>query len=294
MSPGRLFTLLTPAIFVVIWSTGWISAKYGAPHADPLWFLTIRFACAFLALAAFALAMGAVWPSDRKSWLHGLASGMLLHGIYLAGVWWAVKNGLTAGLSGLLAALQPLVTAWLGPWLLRERISPLQWAGVILGLSGVVLVLSPKLGLGAASGDTAWIPLGINVIGVLSLTAGSFYQKRFMTAGDLRTTTAVQYLGALIIVAPLALLTEDLRFDHSREIYAVLAWSVLVLSIFSIVLMLLMINRGELTRVTALGYLVPSTVAVQAWLIFGETLNLLQISGMALTAVGVYLAVKKS
>jgi drug/metabolite transporter (DMT)-like permease len=293
MSLQRLILLATPAFFVIIWSTGWISAKYAAPHADPLWFLTLRFACAGAVIALFAALVGAAWPKGRVAWMHALVSGVLLHGIYLGGVWWAVKHGLSAGLSGLLAALQPLVTAFLAPYLLHERFKPSQWAGVALGMIGVMCVLSPKLGL-SNSTETAWVPLGINVLGVLSLTAGSFYQKQFVASGDLRSVTAVQYAGALLVVTPLALLTENLTFDHSFEVYAVLAWSVLVLSVFAIALMLMMINRGEVTRVSALIYLVPSTVAVQAWLIFGETLNALQVSGMALTAVGVYLATKKS
>lgn len=289
----RFILLATPALFVVIWSTGWISAKYAAPHADPLWFLTVRFACAAAVIALFAAVVGASWPKGRVAWMHAIVSGILLHGLYLGGVWWAVKHGLSAGLSGLLAALQPLITAFLAPYLLRERLTKAQWAGVAFGLLGVVMVLSPKLGLSVGL-DTAWVPLGVNVLGVLSLTAGSFYQKQFVASGDLRSVTAVQYVGALLIVTPLALLTEDLKFDHSIEIYGVLVWSVLVLSVFAIALMLMMINRGEVTRVSLLIYLVPSTVAVQAWLVFGETLNTLQISGMVLTALGVFLASRKS
>ena len=285
--------VVAPAVFVLLWSTGWISAKYAAPHADPLWFLTIRFLCAAAVIAVFAAAVRAPWPSGRRAWLHAIVSGALMHGIYLGGVWWAVKHGLSAGLSGLLAALQPLLTAFLGPWLLRETVTPRQWLGVAVGLAGVILVLSPKLLAGAGGGETAWPALGINVIGMLAVTAGSFYQKRYVASADLRTVTSVQYLGGVIIVAPFALATEALRFDHSAEIYAVLAWSVLVLSVVTVSLMLAMINRGEVTRVSALIFLVPSTVAVQAWLIFGETLNGVQAGGMLMTAAGVYLATKR-
>jgi drug/metabolite transporter (DMT)-like permease len=295
MSFQRLFLLATPALFVLIWSTGWIAARYAAPFADPLWYLTIRFFLAAVVLALFAALMRARWPADRKAWLHAIVSGVLLHGIYLAGVWWAIKHGLSAGLSGLLAALQPLVTALLGPWLLSEHVGWRQWLGVMLGLLGVIAVLSPKLLASLEPGNPLlWTPLIINVIGVMTLTAGSFYQKRYLAGGDLRTVTSVQYIGALLFVAPLALLTEDLRFDFRFETYAVMLWSVVVLSIFSIALMLMMINRGEVTRVSALIYLVPTTVAVQAWLMFGETLVPVQIMGMLLTAAGVYLATKKA
>jgi drug/metabolite transporter (DMT)-like permease len=281
-----------PIVFVLLWSTGWISAKYAAPHADPLWFLTIRFACAGILIALFAFVVRAPWPRGRVAWGHALVSGVLIHGLYLGAVWWAVKSGLSAGLSGLLAAVQPLLSALLGPYILGERVTRLQWLGVGLGFAGVMLVLSPKLGLTGA--DTAWLALGINVVGMLAVTAGSFYQKRFVAAGDLRTVTSVQYLGAMAFVAPLALATENLHFDHSLTVYATLAWSVLVLSVFAVSLMLWMINRGEVTRVSALIYLVPSTVAVMAWALFGETLNLVQVLGMVLTALGVWLAVRRA
>jgi drug/metabolite transporter (DMT)-like permease len=303
MTRSSVLTIVAPAVFVLLWSTGWIAAKYAAPHADPLWFLTIRFSAAAVVIAVFALAVRAPWPSGRRAWMHAIVSGVLLHGIYLGGVWWAVKHGLSAGLSGLLAALQPLLTAFLGPWILRETVSPRQWLGVAVGLAGVILVLSPKLfpafGLVSGSspggvGDTAWLALGVNVIGMLAVTAGSFYQKRYVAGADLRTVTSVQYLGGVLVVAPVALATESLRFDHSLEVYAVLAWSVLVLSVVTVSLMLAMINRGEVMRVSALIFLVPSTVAVLAWLLFGETLNGVQGCGMLLTAAGVYLATARS
>jgi drug/metabolite transporter (DMT)-like permease len=291
---SRLFLLATPALFVFFWSTGWIAAKYAAPHADPLWYLTIRFACAGIIIALYAIAMRAPWPTGRRAWLHALVSGALLHGIYLGGVWWAVKHGLSAGISGLLAALQPLLTALLAPYLLKETITARQWTGVGIGLFGVLLVLSPKLGVAlGGTGEAAWMALGINIIGMFAVTAGSFYQKRFVSGADLRTVTSVQYLGAIAVVLPFALATEELHFDHSLTLYAVLAWSVLVLSVFTIAIMLMMINRGEVTRVSVLIYLVPSTVAVQAWLLFGETLNAVQITGMVLTAAGVYMATRK-
>jgi drug/metabolite transporter (DMT)-like permease len=285
----RLLPLAVPAVFVFLWSTGWISAKYAAFHADPLWFLTIRFICAATVIALFAMAVRAPWPSGGRAWTHALVSGVLMHGVYLGGVWWAVKHGLSAGLSGLLAALQPLLSALLAPYLLGETVTGRQWAGVAAGLVGVTLVLSPKLGV-AAGGDTAWLALGVNVVGMLAVTAGTFYQKRFVSGADLRTVTAVQYLGGIVVVAPIALATESLAFDHSLTLYAVLGWSVLVLSVVTVSLMLVMINRGEVTRVSAFIYLVPSTVAAQAWLLFGETLNALQLLGMGLTAAGVYLA----
>ena len=288
-----LFIRLAPVVFVLIWSTGWISAKYAAPHADPLWFLTLRFALAGAVIALFAFAVRAPWPAARSDWLHAIFAGVLLHGLYLGGVWWAVKQGVPAGISGLLAALQPLVTIVLAPMILNERILPLQWVGAALGFAGVMLVISPKLALGGTSG-IGWVPLAINICGTLALTAGSFYQKRYVSGGDLRTVTALQYVGAVLVVGPLALLTEELRFDGSAQAFAVLAWSVIVLSVIAISLMLMMINRGQVSRVSALNYLIPTVVAAQAFAMFGETLNGVQGAGMVLTAMGVYLTMKRS
>jgi drug/metabolite transporter (DMT)-like permease len=290
MLSSRGLWLFAPAIFVLIWSTGWIVAKYAAPHADPLTFLSVRFVAAILLLLPVAAVARAPWPADRRLWLHGLLSGVLIHALYLGGVWWAVKHGLSAGVSGLITALQPLASAWLGPTLLGERVGPRQWAGIALGTLGVALVLSPKL---AATDGLVWGAVALNVVGVLAITAGTFHQKRFLPGVDLRTLTIVQYLGALAVMLPAAYLFEPMRIVANREFALALGWSVIVLSLVATALMLTMINRGQVSRVASLIYLVPATVAVQAWLMFGETLTPLQIAGMALTAVGVWLAARQ-
>jgi drug/metabolite transporter (DMT)-like permease len=279
-------SVLAPAVFVLLWSTGWISARFAADHADPLWFLTIRFVAAFLVIAPFALIVRAPWPTGPIAWMHAIVSGILIHGVYLGGVWWAVRHGLPTGLSGLLAALQPLLSAFLAPLLIGETVTRRQWLGVGIGLAGVLVVLSPKLAL---AGDAPWLPLLVNVVGMLGVTFGSFYQKRFVASADLRSVTAVQYVGATFVVLPFALMLEPLKFDHSVTIYLVLAWSVLVLSVATVTLMLAMINRGDVTRVSAFIYLVPSAVAIEAWALFGETLSPVQVAGMGLAAAGVYL-----
>jgi drug/metabolite transporter (DMT)-like permease len=288
MTPTRVFWLAAPAVFVFIWSTGWIVAKYVSPHADPLTFLALRFAVATAVLLPFALAVRAPWPKDRRLWLHGLLSGVLIHALYLGGVWWAVKHGLSAGLSGLITALQPLLTAWLGPRLLGENIGPRQWSGIALGTAGVALVLSPKLV--DANGGLLWLPIAINVVGVLSIAIGTFHQKRTLTGLDLRTLTIIQYLGAILVVLPLAVLFEPMRISFTTELFLGLGWSVLVLSVVATFLMLTMINRGQVSRVASLIYLVPTVVAIQAWFMFGETLVPVQVLGMGITALGVWLA----
>lgn len=217
-------------LFVFIWSTGFIIARYSADYADPLTFLSVRYALAGLVLLIFALLAGARWPANTTEGIHALVSGVLLHGIYLGGVWWAVRRGLPASLSALLSALQPILTAFLA-MLVKERISPLQWLGIFAGFCGILIVLSPKL-LSMNStrmGDVLW-PLAINFIAMISVTAGSLYQKKFIHSGDLRTVTTLQYAGALALTLPIAYLTEPMKIEWNTTMIAVTLWSVLALN----------------------------------------------------------------
>jgi drug/metabolite transporter (DMT)-like permease len=283
-----------PVLFVLIWSTGWISAGFVAPYADPLTFLSIRFACAALLLAALCAVIRADWPRGMAAWSHALIAGALLHGIYLAGVWWAIRKGLPSGISGLLAALQPILTAALSPLLVGERISPMRWVGIVVGFGGIALVLGPKLA--GVSPDLLWLALGpviANVLGMLAVTFGAFYQKRFQQSGDLRSMTAVQYLGALIVTWPLAMALEPMAITWNWTVILVLAWSVIGLSLGGIGLFLLLIRKGEVSRAATLIYLVPPVVAIQAYALFGEALTVVQIIGMIVTTFGVVLASRR-
>lgn len=282
---------LAPALFVLIWSTGWIVAKYVVPHADPLTFLAVRYASAFVVVAVVALLLRAPWPKTRAAWFHAMISGVLLHTVYLGGVWWAIAHGLSAGVSALIAALQPLMTAALAARFAGERLRGVHLLGVAVGFAGVLGVIAPKLAVvdGASLAGPAVL---INVLGMIGVTLGTFYQKRFVASGDLRTITAAQYVGAFATTLPLAYLFEPMRFEPSAESWMALAWSVLVLSIGAIGLMLVMIRRGAVSKVAALIYLIPPTAAVQAWLMFGETLTPVQIACMGVAALGVYLATR--
>lgn len=299
MSSGKddtrfLVTFLIPATFVLIWSTGWIVARFISEDSDVLTMLVLRYICASVLLALFAAASRAQWPQTRADWGHALVSGMLIHGFYLAGVWWAVGHGIPASISALLAALQPIFTAILAPRLAGERINLLQWAGIGLGFAGIVMVLAPKLSSvdpGQLS-SMSWLLL-INAGGMMSLTLGTFYQKRFLHSGDLRSVTAVQFVGAGLVTLPAALLFEDLRIGTSTSTLLSLAWSVLALSIVSIALLLFLIRQGEVARSAQLIYLVPPVAALQAFFFFQETLIGLQIIGMIVTSVGVALAVRR-
>lgn len=299
MSPGKhdntiLVTFVIPATFVLIWSTGWIVGRFISQDSDVLTMLVLRYICASSLLALFAFASRADWPKTRADWGHALFSGVLIHGFYLAGVWWAVGHGIPASISALLAALQPIFTAILAPRLAGERISLVQWAGISLGFAGIVIVLAPKLAsvdTGQLSGMT-WLLL-INTGGMLSLTLGTFYQKRFLHSGDLRSVTSLQFVGAGLVTIPAALLFEDLRIGTSTSTILSFAWSVLALSIVSIALLLFLIRRGEVARSAQLIYLVPPVAAIQAFFFFGETLVPIQIVGMVLTCLGVALAVRR-
>ena len=292
MSP--FFLRLAPAVFVLLWSTGWISARAATPHAGPLTFLLIRFFLAAAVLLAIVWIWRAPWPTTRSAWGHSLIAGALINTFYLAAVWWAIAKGVPAGISGVIAALQPILTAMLAPRLLQERVSARQWLGIAVGFAGIILVLLPKLtvaGVGGLAGLQGMLVL--NALGMLSVTLGVFYQKRFVPSGDLRTMTFIQYLGALAMILPLALLFEPRRFDVNLVSVATMAWSVLAISIGAVALFMMLIREGAVSRAAALIYLVPPVAALQAWLFFGEVLAPIQLCGMALTVAGVALAVRK-
>lgn len=290
----QLIIRAAPLTFALLWSSGFIVARYGAQDAEPFTFLTARFALAVVLLFLLALATRAPWPRTWADAGHNMAAGILLHGGYLCGVWWSVAHGLPAGLSALITAAQPLMTAILAAPLAGERVSPWQWAGIVVGFVGIVLVLAPRLaGIDPAMLGVVLVPMLVNFGATISVTLGTFYQKRFAAGSDLRTGTCLQFVGALMIVVPLALMTETLRFDITPTSIAVLLWSVVALSIGAIALLLLLIRRGAVSRVAALIYLVPPMVAVEAFLLFGEDLTLVQMVGMGATAAGVWLAVKR-
>ncbi|MEZ2405844.1 drug/metabolite transporter (DMT)-like permease [Bosea sp. OAE752] len=283
-----------PLLFTFLWSTGWIVAGYSARYADALTFLALRFGTAAVLVALLALAAGAPWPRSRRAVLDIALTGILLHGIYLAGVWWAVRHGLPAGISGLIAGLQPILTALFAPVLVGERISGWRWLGIACGFAGIALVLEPQLA--RVEPAALWgvlLPVVVNVIGMFAVTFGSFYQKARVVSGDLRTMTAIQYTAAFLITIPFAWALEPMRIEWNLTMALVMLWSVVVLSLGSIGLYLFMLRRGEVSRIATFLYLVPALVAVEAWLLFGETLSMLQIAGMAVTILGVVLASRK-
>ena len=289
----RLAVAAAPVVFVLMWATGFVVARLSAPHADPLTFLGIRFPIAGVLFALIALALAAPWPGARQAF-HASVAGAFLHGGYLGPVYWAVAHGMPAGVSALIVGLQPLMTAIIASWMVQERISLRHWSGLGVGILGVALVVSPKLelGHGLADGITP-LTTAVNLLGALSISFGTVYQKRFATALNLAIGGAWQYVGASLAVLIPALLLEDLRFDGSFQAWFALGWSVIVLSLGAITLLMLMIRLGDVGRVSSLIFLVPGVSALMAYVLFGETLSLIQIAGMAVCAAAVLIVTRK-
>ncbi|MCY0150438.1 DMT family transporter [Hoeflea sp. G2-23] len=286
---------IAPALFVVLWSTGWIVAKYASPYADPLTFLSLRFTLAAILFAVITLVSRATWPSTRSGWAHAVFSGVLLHGIYLAGIWWAIDQGVPSSVSGLIAALQPLMTALAAPYIVGERLTGPQKLGVFLGFVGLAVAILPRLlTLDAATLQIALVPLLVNVIGMISVTAGTLYQKRHLQEGDLRAIATLQYVGGFLVVMPLALLYEPMQIDWTLEFVLAMGWSVFGLSLVSIMLLLYLIRRGQVSRAASLTYLVPPAVAVESWFLFSEKLTLPMIAGTLIVVIGVWLTNRKT
>jgi drug/metabolite transporter (DMT)-like permease len=276
-----------PSVFVLIWSTGFIVAKYAAPHAPPLTFLLYRFAGAIAVLLPIILVMRAPWPRTLAAWRDIALVGVLLQATYLGGVWMAIALGMPAGVSALLVGTQPLFTA-LFAFTIGERATRLQWIGLLLGFAGIALVLSDRLTL-AGVGPLA---LTTNLVALAGITIGTLYQKKHGGAADLRTGSLIQFAASFVVMLPFALVLEPQHVDYTVEFWGALAWSVLALSLVAITLLLVMIRRGRATEVASLMYLTPPTTALFAWLIFGERLGVLAWSGVVVTMAGVALVLK--
>ena len=285
-----------PWVFVLIWSTGFVVARFGMPHAPPLTFLSMRYAFSLVCFGVWIGLAGVAWPRERAQWGHLAVVGMLIHAGYLGGVWAAVKAGIGAGTVALLVGLQPVLTALWISWSQRggdssgrtkARVSSQQWLGLALGLGGLTLVVWHKLGGGEV---THW-NLALAVFALLSITTGTLYQKRFVAPCDVRTASAIQLLAALALSLPLALMEAEPVVWHPQMV-AAMAWSVFVLTLGGSSLLYLLIQRGAATQVTSLMYLVPPCTAALAWLLFDEEFSASMGLGMLLTASGVALVVR--
>ena len=278
-----------PVVFVLIWSTGFVVARFGMPHAPPLTFLSWRYAFSVLAFLVWIRLSRAAWPAGRQQWLHLAVTGLLMHAGYLGGVWAAVKGGIGAGTVALIVGLQPVLTAlWVSASGQERRATGRQWLGLALGLAGLMLVVWQKLGVGEVRAGT----LALAVLALVSITAGTLYQKRFVVRCDVRTANTVQLVAAFAVSAPLALL-ESGSIEWHAQLIGAMAWSVLVLTLGGSSLLYLLVQRGAATSVSSLMYLVPPCTALLAWLMFGELLTASVLFGLALTALGVWLVVRQ-
>lgn len=292
MMPAPLLQRFTPLLFVLLWSTGFIGAKFGLPYAEPLSFLVVRYVLVIGLMTLIALAMRAPWPASPLEALHIGVTGMLVHALYLGGVFMSIHRGLPAGISALVVGMQPLLTAALAGLLLGERVSARQWIGLALGFGGVALVVGSKAGVDGAGGAALVHMLIPALAALLGITAGTLYQKRFCPRFDLRTGSVLQFLPSLALTALVASQTETLHIEWSGEFIFALLWLVVVLSVGAISLLNLLIRSGSAVNVASLFYLTPPTTALIAWAMFGEQLSLAAIAGMAVAVSGVWLARK--
>jgi drug/metabolite transporter (DMT)-like permease len=276
---------LYPFLFVFLWSTGFIGAKFGLPYAEPLSFLLVRYLIVIALMTVIALATRAPWPRERRQWLHIGVSGILVHAVYLGGVFVAIGHGLPAGVTALVVGMQPLLTALGAGGFLGERVSGRQWSGLALGFVGVALVVSGSFRGGEALGSM----LTPALVALSGITAGTLYQKRFCAHFDLRTGSVIQFVPTAAVTALAVAGFEDFRIEWTGSFAFALAWLVLVLSLGAISLLNLLIRSGSAVNVASLFYLTPPTTALIAWAVFGESLSLAATAGMILAVGGVYL-----
>lgn len=274
-----------PLTFVLLWSTGFIGARLGLPHAQPLTFLLIRYVAVIGFMLAVAVITKASWPKTGAQWVHIGVAGLLLHCVYLGGVFIAISRGLPAGVASLVVGVQPLLTAVGAGWLLREVVLVRQWTGLVLGLVGVSLVVFGKTG--TAFGMDALVPA---ICALLGITAGTLYQKRFCQPFDWRTGAVAQFLPTALVTWMVALATEDFQVQWTGDFVFALGWLVLVLSIGAVSLLNWLIRHSAAVNMASLFYLVPPFTTLFAWILFGDTLSAMALCGMALAVFGVYLA----
>jgi len=283
----RSLSTVAPFVFVLLWSTGFVGAKLGMPHAEPFTFLGIRFTVASVLFVAILTVMRVPWPKSPRVWLHAAVVGLLMHGIYLGGVFFAVDHGTSAGISALIVGVQPVLTAILAGVLLSERLSAKAWAGLVLGFVGISLVVWRQ------AGDTGgWAGMSACIASLLAITVATLYQKRFAGAIDLRVGSAIQFAAAAALMWVIAIPTETMVIDWTGEAIFAMAWLVIVLSIGAVTLLYVLIREGAASKVASLFYLVPPVVAVEGYFLFGEVLGLTALAGMAIAVIGVALVTR--
>jgi len=290
----------TPVVFVLIWSTGFIVARFGMPHSPPFSFLLLRYLLSMACFLPWILWARVPWPQTRQQWIHLSVTGVLIQACYLGGVWAAVKAGMGSGLSSLVVGIQPVLTAiWLS-WMSRPpsavkaaspAVTPRQWLGLLLGFVGLLMVVWHKLSVSNPMDHVTPANMAFAIGALLAITAGTLYQKRFVQPCDVRTANTVQLMASAVVTLPLALLETE-AMSWNDQLIGAMAWSVLGLTLGGSSLFYILIQRDAAAAVTSLLYLVPPTTAVMAWFLFGESITTLTLAGTALTALGVGLVVR--
>jgi drug/metabolite transporter (DMT)-like permease len=284
--PGMRLLLLAPALFVLLWSTGFIAAKFGLPYAPPLTFLLYRFVLVAALMAVVCALTGARWPSRRADYLNVAIAAWLVHGVYLGGVFVAMSRGMAAGTAAMLVGLQPIVTVFLARVWLHEPVIARQWFGLVLGLFGVWLVVRQKIRV-----DSDAIALVAVFAALVGISVGTIWQKRHASHIDLRSGAVIQFAACAIAYVPLVLLFESTqRVAWTATFAFAMGWSVLVLSVGAISLLYWLLRHGAASGVARLFYLVPPVTALMAWALFDERMDMLAIAGMVLIAIAVALA----
>ena len=284
----KLAARAAPAIFVVLWSTGFVVTKYALNNAEPLTYLAIRMALVVAMMAVIVAVARPPWP-DRVGVAHSVVSGILVHGFYLGGTAVAIAHSIPAGLSALIPGLQPILTSTLANRWLGERVTPLQWTGLLLGLAGVVLILHDRPMSGEAG--WGWLASGVSLV---SITLGTLYQRRYCGKIDWRAGNLVQYAAVTIFFAAAAGIFETNVVHWTGEFVLAVTWLAVVLSIGSIGLLYWLIRRSAATSVASLFYLVPAVTAVMAYVLFGERLDTIAILGMIACAAAVFLVNRRA
>lgn len=282
-----LIRRLIPVTFVLLWSSGFIIARYGMPHSEPMTFSFLRFTGVLLIMLPAVALMRPAWPSWPQA-RHIALAGILLQAGYLGGVWAAVKHGMSAGLVALIMGLQPILTAWFSAFI-AERISGRQWAGLGLGIAGVGLVVWAKISIT----NLSLLSLGLAGLALASITIGTLYQKKFCPRFDLRAGSVIQFAISAVACLPFMFFLETREIDWHPEMIGALLWAIFGLSIGAISLLFLMIREGAATKVTSLLYLTPPTTAIMAWILFNEPITLLTVLGTLLTVLGVWWVVSQ-
>lgn len=278
---------LIPFLFVLLWSTGFIGAKYGLPYAATGDFLSIR-TMANIAVFVLLIVILKQPKLTVKQISHAMVTGLLIHGAYLGGVFGAIEYGIPAGLTAIIVGLQPLFTAMLAVFIFKEKVNHWQWLALILGMSGLILVVSASLAITHVSKNA----LLLAFIALLGITFGTLYQKRFCQNQPLLPSVCWQYVASLLIFLPIVFVNDTQPITWNIEFILCLAWLVLALSVTAILLLMYMVERGDSSKVTAYFYLVPPATALEAWLLFDEQLALSSILGMVLCAISVYVVNK--